>query len=85
LIAEMAEFPRPSLAASTPSILFVRLRQHLLEDRQRLLVVPVGHRLISDLLGLAGVIPRLEDRVIALLEQRGVVVGRRAVELGDVA
>src|SRR4051794_13302672 len=63
--------------------LVARLLQHLLEDRQRLLVVPVGHGLVGDLRRLARVVERVEDRVVALREQRGVVVGRRAVELGD--
>ena len=63
--------------------LVVGLLQHLLEDRQRLLVVPVGHGLVGDLLVAAVVELRLQHRVVALLEQRRVVVGRGAVELGD--
>ena len=58
------------------------LLQHLLEDRQRLLVVPVGHGLIGDLLPVSGLELRLQHRVVALLEQRRVVVRRRAVEHG---
>src|SRR3954471_5485129 len=38
--------------------LVVGLLQHLLEDRQRLLVVPVGHGLIGDLRGLARAVQR---------------------------
>src|SRR5918911_608630 len=47
-----------------------RLLQHLLEDGQRLLVVPAGNRLVGDLDGLAVLVHRLEDRVVALREQR---------------
>src|SRR5215213_10718554 len=63
--------------------LVVRLLKHLLEDGQRLLVVPLRHGLVGDLLGLAAVVQRVEHGVVALLEQRGVVVRRRPVELGD--
>src|SRR3954451_16817619 len=63
--------------------LVVGLLEHLLEDGQRLLVVPVRHRLIGDLLEASVVELRLQHAVIALLEQCGVVVGGRAVELGD--
>src|SRR3954447_4731186 len=58
--------------------------EDLLEDRQRLLVVPVGPlvaagRLLED----ARLVQRSEHRVVALLEQLGVVVGDAAVQLGD--
>ena len=59
------------------------LLQDLLEDRQRLLVVPVGHGLVVDLLPVTRVELRVDDGVVALLEQRRVVVGRRAVEDRD--
>ena len=59
------------------------LLQDLLEDRQRLLVVPVGHGLVVDLLPVTRVELRVDDRVVAVLEQRRVVVGRRAVQHGD--
>src|SRR5436309_98752 len=61
----------------------VRPSQHLLEDRQRLLVVPSRHRLIRALLERALAVQRLQHGVVALLEQRRVVVRRRAVQLGD--
>src|SRR5918999_1194446 len=60
------------------------LLQDLLEDRQRLLVVPVGHRLVVDLVPVARVELRVDDRVVAVLEQLRVVVRRRAVQHGDV-
>src|SRR5918998_1449275 len=60
------------------------LLQDLLEDRQRLLVVPIGHGLVIDLGPLTRVELRVDDGVVALLEQRRVVVRRRAVEHGDV-
>src|SRR3954447_16580087 len=63
--------------------LVARLLEHLLEDRKRLLVVPLGHRLVRALRELAGAVERIEHAVVAVGEQRRVVVRRRAVELGD--
>ena len=79
----MAALPRPSLAASTPSILPPVCGQHLLEDRAGLGRCPSPARTGPRPWCSPGVVLRLEHRVVALLEQRGVVVGRRAVELGD--
>src|SRR5579884_2209331 len=45
-----------------------RRLEHLLEDRERLLVVPVGHPLVRALLERAVLVQRLQDRVVALLE-----------------
>src|SRR5215203_5205790 len=59
------------------------LLQDLLEDRQRLLVVPVGHGLVVELLPVTGVELRVDHRVVAVLEQRRVVVRGRAVEHRD--
>src|SRR4051794_19556540 len=63
--------------------LVARAGEHLLEDRERLLVVPAGNPLIRTLLEHTALVKRAEDRVVALLEERGVVVRRRAVQLGD--
>jgi hypothetical protein len=62
--------------------LAVGLGVHLLEDGAGLLVVPVGHRLVVDLLVLGHL---RQHAVVALLEQGGVVVGGRAVQVDDVA
>src|SRR2546421_4928294 len=56
--------------------------QHLLEDRAGLGVVPVRYRRVRALDERAVRVLRVEYRVVALREQRRVVVGRRAVELG---
>src|SRR5439155_8270699 len=63
--------------------LVVRADEHLVEDRPCLLVVPVGYGLIRALLERALVVERLQDRVVALLEELRVVVGRGAVQLRD--
>src|SRR5579884_1276381 len=60
-----------------------RLREHLLEDRQRLLVVPLRDPLIRPLLEGAVLVQRAEHRVVALLEQLRVVVRGSAVQLRD--
>src|SRR4051794_14853981 len=62
--------------------LVVLLLEHLLEDRQRLLVVPLGDGLVRALGVLARAVERVEHAVVAVGEQRRVVVGGRAVELG---
>src|SRR3954453_7561856 len=59
------------------------LGQHLLEGGGRRGVVPLGYRLVRALHVVARVVLRLEYRVVAVLEQRRVVVGRRPVQLGD--
>ena len=56
--------------------LVVRLLEHLLEDRQRLLVVPIRDRLVRALLEVARRVLRVEHAVVAVGEQRRVVVGR---------
>ncbi len=63
--------------------LVARLLQHLLEDRQRLLPVPVRDRLLGDQLVVAGVELGLQDLLVALLEVGRERVGRRAVQLRD--
>ena len=61
--------------------LVVGLREHLLIDRQGLLVVPGRHGLVRALDEHACRVQRVEDRVVAVGEQRRVVVRGRAVEL----
>src|SRR5690349_2968336 len=61
------------------------LRQELLEDDATLLVVPVGDGLARHQLELAGVVERLEDVLLAVVEEGGVVVRRGALDLDHLA
>src|SRR6266536_3029117 len=63
--------------------LVVRLLEELLEDRQRLLVVPLLDRLVRALLVRAVLVERVENPVVALRQQGRVVVLGPAVQLGD--
>ena len=63
--------------------LVARLDEHLVEDRRCLLVVPFRHELIGALLERAVLVERLEDLVVAALEQERVRIGAAAVQLGD--
>src|SRR5262249_58605402 len=58
--------------------------KHLVEDRPRLGRAPLGVLVTGRrLLERAGFVERIQDRVVALLEQDGVVVLDVAVQLGD--
>src|SRR3712207_9511469 len=74
---------RPPRSTLFPYTTLFRSLQHLLEDGQRALVVPVGHGLVGDLLPVTALELRVDDAVVALLEERRVVVGGRAVEDRD--
>ena len=63
----------------------VRLLEHLLEDGQRLLVVPVRHALVIDLGPLFGLKLGVDHTVIAVGKESGVVVGGRAAHQNIVA
>src|SRR5829696_1534803 len=60
-----------------------RLHEHLLEDRAGLLVVPARRELLRALLQGAVLVERIQDRLVATLEEERVVVGLAAVQLGD--
>ena len=83
LSATTTAFARPSLAAATRVDLVARLDEHLLEDRPRLLVVPARRELLRPLREGPVLVERVQDRLVAALEEERVVVGLAAVELGD--
>jgi hypothetical protein len=59
LSAEIAALAEPVVGGEDAVDLVVGLLEHLLEDGQRLLVVPLGHGLV----GRLGVLPGLELRL----------------------
>src|SRR5689334_2869226 len=61
------------------------LGQQLLEDDAALLVVPVGDRLAGHQLERAGGVERLEDVLLPVVEEGGVVVRRGALDLDHLA
>ncbi len=83
LSAETTELPRPSLAASTPSILLPVFCSICSKIVSAFWLSQSGTDWFGPFLSLPDGVERIEHGVVALREQRRVVVVGRAVELGD--